>query len=75
MKQGQLAGENMAGGEKLYIRNTAGEMVPFTSLALGRWTSGSPKLDRRIKHRLALVEPGIDVGTHVAHHGLQCRQA
>jgi len=32
--------------EKLYIRNTTGKMVPFSSFASGRWTSGPPKLDR-----------------------------
>jgi hydrophobe/amphiphile efflux-1 (HAE1) family protein len=32
--------------EKLYVRNTAGMMVPFSSFASGRWTSGPPKLAR-----------------------------
>ena len=32
--------------EKLYVRNTAGKMVPFTSFATGHWTTGSPKLER-----------------------------
>lgn len=32
--------------EKLYVRNTAGKMVPFSSFASGRWSSGSPKLER-----------------------------
>jgi hydrophobe/amphiphile efflux-1 (HAE1) family protein len=32
--------------EKLHVRNTAGKMVPFASFASGRWTSGSPKLER-----------------------------
>jgi HAE1 family hydrophobic/amphiphilic exporter-1 len=32
--------------EKLYVRNDAGKMVPFSSFASGHWTSGSPKLDR-----------------------------
>ena len=32
--------------EKLYVRNTAGKMVPFSSFASGRWISGSPKLER-----------------------------
>ena len=32
--------------EKLYVRNTAGKMVPFPSFASGRWTSGSPRLAR-----------------------------
>jgi hydrophobe/amphiphile efflux-1 (HAE1) family protein len=29
-----------------YVRNRAGEMVPFSAFAAGRWTYGSPKLDR-----------------------------
>jgi len=32
--------------EKLYVRNTAGKMVPFSSFASGHWTYGSPKLER-----------------------------
>jgi hydrophobe/amphiphile efflux-1 (HAE1) family protein len=32
--------------EKLHIRNNAGKMVPFSSFATGRWSSGSPKLER-----------------------------
>jgi NodT family efflux transporter outer membrane factor (OMF) lipoprotein len=32
--------------EKLYVRNTIGKMVPFSSFASGHWTSGSPKLER-----------------------------
>jgi hydrophobe/amphiphile efflux-1 (HAE1) family protein len=32
--------------EKLFVRNTAGKMVPFSSFASGRWTSGSPLLSR-----------------------------
>ncbi|KQC11460.1 MAG: multidrug transporter [Smithella sp. SDB] len=32
--------------EKLYVRNTSGKMVPFSSFASGRWTSGSPRLER-----------------------------
>ncbi len=31
---------------KLYVRNIYGTMVPFSSLASGRWTSGSPRLER-----------------------------
>jgi hydrophobe/amphiphile efflux-1 (HAE1) family protein len=29
-----------------FIRNRAGEMVPFSAFATGHWTYGSPKLDR-----------------------------
>jgi HAE1 family hydrophobic/amphiphilic exporter-1 len=32
--------------EKLYVRNPTGKMVPFTSFASTRWTSGSPRLER-----------------------------
>ncbi len=32
--------------EKLYVRNQAGRMVPYASFAAGRWTSGSPQLER-----------------------------
>jgi len=32
--------------QRLYVRNTAGKMVPFSSFASGHWTSGSPKLER-----------------------------
>ena len=32
--------------ERLYVRNLTGAMVPFSSFASGRWTSGPPKLDR-----------------------------
>ena len=32
--------------EKLYVRNAMGKMVPFSSFASSRWTSGSPRLER-----------------------------
>jgi len=32
--------------EKLYVRNTTGKMVPLSSFASGRWTSGPPRLAR-----------------------------
>jgi hydrophobe/amphiphile efflux-1 (HAE1) family protein len=32
--------------EKLYVGNSAGKMVPFSSFSSGHWTSGSPKLER-----------------------------
>ena len=31
---------------KWYVRNTEGEMVPFTAFATGEWTYGAPKLTR-----------------------------
>jgi hydrophobe/amphiphile efflux-1 (HAE1) family protein len=32
--------------QRLYVRNTAGKMVPFSAFAAGRWTSNSPRLER-----------------------------
>ncbi len=32
--------------KKLYMRNSMGKMVPFSSFAAGRWAMGSPKLER-----------------------------
>ena len=32
--------------DKLYVRNTAGKMVPFSSFATTRWSTGSPRLER-----------------------------
>jgi hydrophobe/amphiphile efflux-1 (HAE1) family protein len=32
--------------KKLYVRNSVGKMVPFASFSSGRWTLGSPKLER-----------------------------
>ncbi len=32
--------------EKLYVRNSVGKMVPFSSVASCRWAQGSPKLER-----------------------------
>jgi HAE1 family hydrophobic/amphiphilic exporter-1 len=32
--------------EKLHVRNERGKMVPFSSFASGRWTSGPPRLTR-----------------------------
>jgi HAE1 family hydrophobic/amphiphilic exporter-1 len=32
--------------EKLYVRNTTGKMVTFSSFSFGHWTYGSPKLER-----------------------------
>ena len=32
--------------EKLYVRNSVGKMVPFSSFASGHWALGSPKLER-----------------------------
>ncbi|MGC3999470.1 MAG: efflux RND transporter permease subunit [Anaeromyxobacter sp.] len=32
--------------ERWYVRNRTGDMVPFTTFASGRWTYGSPRLER-----------------------------
>ncbi len=32
--------------EKLYVRNKAGKMVPYSSFATSHWTSNSPRLER-----------------------------
>jgi HAE1 family hydrophobic/amphiphilic exporter-1 len=32
--------------EKLYVRNSAGKMVPFSSFSSNHWTSGAPRLER-----------------------------
>ncbi|HEY4214027.1 MAG TPA: efflux RND transporter permease subunit [Steroidobacteraceae bacterium] len=32
--------------ESWYVRNGAGQMVPFSAFAHGQWTQGSPKLER-----------------------------
>ncbi|MGA2496538.1 MAG: efflux RND transporter permease subunit, partial [Tepidisphaeraceae bacterium] len=32
--------------ERLYVRNTVNQMVPFSSFASTRWVSGSPRLER-----------------------------
>ncbi|HTU03544.1 MAG TPA: efflux RND transporter permease subunit, partial [Candidatus Sulfotelmatobacter sp.] len=32
--------------EKVYVRNTAGKMVPFSAFASGHWRAGSPRLER-----------------------------
>ncbi len=32
--------------ERLYVRSASGAMVPFNSFASGRWTYGSPQLER-----------------------------
>lgn len=32
--------------DQLYVRNGSGKMVPFSAITAGRWSSGSPKLER-----------------------------
>jgi len=51
---------------KLYVRNGAGEMVPFASFATGRWTYGSPRLERYngvpAVEILGMPAPGVSSG-------------
>ena len=59
--------------EKLYVRNNAGKMVPFSSFASGHWTSGSPKLERfngfPSLNILGEPAPGRSSGEAMAGHG------
>jgi HAE1 family hydrophobic/amphiphilic exporter-1 len=32
--------------ERLYVRNTAGKMVPFSAFSAAHWSAGSPRLER-----------------------------
>lgn len=32
--------------DRLYVRSASGEMVPYSAFASGRWTTGSPRLER-----------------------------
>jgi multidrug efflux pump len=40
---GRMSPEDL---NKWYVRNTSGTMVPFSAFATGKWTYGSPKLER-----------------------------
>ncbi|WAH61095.1 efflux RND transporter permease subunit [Pseudomonas silvicola] len=42
-KDSRLAPEDF---DKWYVRNDAGQMVPFSAFASGKWIYGSPKLER-----------------------------
>ena len=52
--------------DRLYVRNNAGKMTPFSSLASGRWTYGSPRLERYnafpAKNIWGEAAPGISSG-------------
>jgi HAE1 family hydrophobic/amphiphilic exporter-1 len=39
----RMAAEDLG---RLYTRNTAGKMVPYSAVASGRWTTASPRLER-----------------------------
>ena len=53
--------------DRWHVRNGSGEMVPFSAFASGRWTYGSPRLERY--NGAAAVEivgnsaPGVSTGT------------
>ncbi|MDC0669844.1 efflux RND transporter permease subunit [Nannocystis radixulma] len=53
-----------------YVRNRAGEMVPFSAFASGSWTYGSPKLDRFGGYPTILIQgeaaPGHSSGEAMA---------
>ncbi|UZJ61502.1 efflux RND transporter permease subunit [Pseudomonas sp. KU26590] len=56
--------------KKWYVRNTAGEMVPFSSFASGEWVFGSPKLSRYngvpAEEVLGTPAPGYSTGEAMA---------
>ncbi|WP_296256691.1 MULTISPECIES: efflux RND transporter permease subunit [unclassified Pseudomonas] len=56
--------------KKWYVRNTAGEMVPFASFASGEWVFGSPKLSRYngvpAEEVLGTPAPGYSTGQAMA---------
>jgi multidrug efflux pump len=56
--------------QKWYVRNGAGEMVPFSSFAKGEWTYGSPKLSRyngvEAMEILGAPAPGYSTGDAMA---------
>ena len=56
--------------DRWYVRNKAGDMVPFSSFSTGRWTYGSPKLDRFGGFPTILIQgeagPGFSSGDAMA---------
>jgi len=56
--------------DKLYVRNVAGKMVPFSSFASTHWTTGSPRLERfngfPSMNILAEPAPGLSTGDAMA---------
>ena len=53
-----------------YVRNRAGQMVPFSAFSSGRWTFGSPKLERFNGFSAAVIQgepaPGKSSGEAMA---------
>jgi HAE1 family hydrophobic/amphiphilic exporter-1/multidrug efflux pump len=56
--------------ERWFVRNRSGEMVPFAAFATGRWSSGSPKLDRYNGFPTLAIQgepaPGVSSGDALA---------
>uniref|UniRef100_A0A1I8ALR0 Multidrug efflux RND transporter permease subunit n=1 Tax=Steinernema glaseri TaxID=37863 RepID=A0A1I8ALR0_9BILA len=56
--------------QKWYVRNAAGEMVPFSSFASGEWSYGAPKLSRyngvEAMEVLGAPAPGYSTGEAMA---------
>jgi multidrug efflux pump len=53
-----------------YVRNTAGQMVPFSAFASGRWVYGSPRLERYNGRPSMQIQgasaPGLSTGDAMA---------
>jgi multidrug efflux pump len=53
--------------DRWYVRNTAGQMVPFSAFASGSWDYGSPRLERYNGRPSRQIQgnaaPGISTGT------------
>ena len=51
---------------KWYVRNSSGQMIPFSSFATGQWTYGSPRLERYNGMSSANIQgspaPGVSSG-------------
>ncbi len=56
--------------DRWYVRNRLGEMVPFSAFSTGRWSFGSPKLDRFSGFPTILIQgeaaPGASSGDAMA---------
>jgi len=56
--------------DRWYVRNRQGEMVPFSAFSTGRWSFGSPKLDRFSGFPSVLIQgeaaPGSSSGDAMA---------
>lgn len=56
--------------ERWYVRNASGTMVPFSAFASGRWTFGSPRLERYNGSQAVEIQgdaaPGVSSGNAMA---------